>query len=343
MKRNFLSILCAAGVLALLLDSQAKSQSTAAPNRVTIPPPSQLRAEKIVRLTTDAQYYMHPTWSPDGSMIAFTRAKYTGIEVMNSDGSNRRVLTNDLGAGDRFSWSADSKEIAYRATIFIDVERYYSIRKVHVSTAQVQQLSEPERDAQPPHWSYFEGEKGVSFISGAHRINTTRVIAESPLTLPRIAGQSNVNKILYFHDNNIWIMDETGGQRKQLTYDVGFSPVWSPDRTKIVYSHWDTLIVISPDASDKVVLGMGNLPAWAPDSKKILYQITSDDGHKITGSDLYVINADGTERIQLTDTANEFEVEPCWSPDGKKMLYRSEITGQIYMLFLEPVNNERRR
>lgn len=340
MKRNFVSILYAAGVLILLLDSQTKSQTTAAPNRVTIPPPSQLRAEKIVRLTTNGQYYMCPTWSHDGNMIAFTRAKYTGIEVMNSDGSNRRVLTNDLGAGDRFSWSADSKEIAYRATEFIDGKRYYFVRKAYVSTGQVQQLSEPAMDVQPPHWSYFDGEKCVSFISGTQRINTTRVIAESPLTFPWITGQSNVNKILYFHNNNIWIMDETGSQRKQLTYDVGFSPIWAPDRTKIVYSHWDTLIVINPDASDKVVLGRGNLPTWAPDSKKIVYQITTDDGHKITGSDLYIINADGTERIQLTDTANEFEVEPCWSPDGQRICYRSENTGQIYVLILRPVNNE---
>ncbi len=333
MKIEYVRIKCGAGLFLLLLNSQTKSQTTAVTNSVISHLPNQLRAEKIFPLTTDGQYYIRPTWSPDGNMIAFTRAKHIGIEVMNSDGSNRRTLTNDAGAGYKFSWAADSKEIAFRSTILLDGEKYYFISKVSVSTGQVQKLSEPARDVQPPDWSYFERGKYVSFISGSQRINTTRVIAKSPFNFSKIADQSNVNNILYFHEDNIWIMYETGNQQ-QLTFNVGFDPIWSPDRTKIVYSHWDTLVVVTPNSTNKVVLGRGIKPSWAADSKKIVYHISTDDGHVITGSDLYIINADGTERIQLTDTPNEFEVEPCWSEDGQRILYRSEITGQIYVLVL---------
>jgi len=91
---------------------------------------------------------------------------------------------------------------------------------------------------------------------------------------------------------------------------------------------------MNPDGGGKVVLGRGINPTWSPDSTKIAYQIALDDGHKITQSELYVINVDGTGRTQLTNTADEFEVEASWSPDGRKIAYRSAITGQIYTLTL---------
>jgi hypothetical protein len=51
-----------------------------------------------VRLTTNAVHDIGPTWSPDGSMIAFTRALTPSapgdVWVMNADGSAQRPLTS---------------------------------------------------------------------------------------------------------------------------------------------------------------------------------------------------------------------------------------------------------
>ncbi|MCK4416683.1 MAG: PD40 domain-containing protein [Candidatus Latescibacteria bacterium] len=299
-----------------------------------LPSASGVEVKQVIALPSDGGIYMRPTWSPDGTMIAFTHAKFRGIEVMNSDGSGRRTLTDDLGAGYKFAWSADSKEIAYRATRFVGDERYQTIKKVSVVTGHTEQLSTWKNDVRPPYWTYSTRGESVSFISGGARINILLRDKGQNLLFSTMAAKPWASQILYYENQNIWIVNEDGTQRMQLTHDIGFDPVWSPDRSKIVYSRWDDLVVINPDGSGEVALGRGINPTWSPDSTKIAYQVTSDDGHKITQSELYVINIDGTGRTQLTHTADEVEVEASWSPDGKKIAYRSAITGQIYVLAL---------
>jgi TolB protein len=58
-----------------------------------------------------------PTWSPDGSMIAFASSR-TGTRqlfIMNADGSNIRQVTNLPDMGGRSTWSADGSKLAFYA------------------------------------------------------------------------------------------------------------------------------------------------------------------------------------------------------------------------------------
>jgi Tol biopolymer transport system component len=58
-------------------------------------------------------------------------------------------------------------------------------------------------------------------------------------------------------------------------------------------------------------------PSWSPDGTKIVFQGTPS----ARGSDLYVVNSDGTGGLtRLTDTP-EFEGTPAWSPDGSKIAF----------------------
>lgn len=323
------TLLCLASLLVVLMGI-----STCPFRSQVIPEVNKPGVGKVIPLTPEGEYYMSPVFSPDGLKIAFTKRKFRGLWVMNIDGSQRKELVNEPGAGYKFSWSADSKEIAYRFSKFMKGKRYEAIKKVDVASGRIEQLSNFERGVQPPHWSYSTAGKWVSFISRGERKGAS-VDHEMPRQLlARLAAKPHINKILYFHKDNIWIMNEDGTQKRQLTQDIGFDPVWSPDRSKIVYSKWDNLIVIDPDGRHKVDLGRGINPNWSPDSKMIIYQITQDDGHRITGSDLYITNADGSGKTQLTNTPDEFEFDPSWSPKGDQIVYRSEITGQIYILHL---------
>ena len=61
-----------------------------------------------------------PTWSPDGTRIAFSVdapgvAGYTSsIWTMNADGSDKRVVASALNPGDRNpTWSPDGARIAF--------------------------------------------------------------------------------------------------------------------------------------------------------------------------------------------------------------------------------------
>jgi len=58
-------------------------------------------------------------------------------------------------------------------------------------------------------------------------------------------------------------------------------------------------------------------PHWSPDGTKIIFH---------NPVDVYVINADGTNLLNLTNGAggNVGGVEPAWSPDGSKIAFSSD-------------------
>lgn len=53
-------------------------------------------------------------------------------------------------------------------------------------------------------------------------------------------------------------------------------------------------------------------PSWSPDGQKIAFSRTSEDG-----SEIYVMNADGSKPVRLTDNG----ANPAWSPDGGKIAF----------------------
>jgi Tol biopolymer transport system component len=66
-----------------------------------------------------------------------------------------------------------------------------------------------------------------------------------------------------------------------------------------------------------------NAPEWSPDGTRVAYhKATNALG---TGSDLFVINADGTGETRLTFNFNSFE--PTWSPDGLELAYQDRSDG----------------
>jgi Tol biopolymer transport system component len=56
-----------------------------------------------------------PTWSPDGSMIAFASSRNGGRQlfIMNPDGSNIRQVTDLNDMGGRSTWSPDGTKLAF--------------------------------------------------------------------------------------------------------------------------------------------------------------------------------------------------------------------------------------
>lgn len=67
-----------------------------------------------------------PTWSPDGSMIAFasSRAGARQLFVMNADGTNIRQVTNLSDMGGRSTWSPDGTRLAFYRGPFGDRDIY---------------------------------------------------------------------------------------------------------------------------------------------------------------------------------------------------------------------------
>jgi Tol biopolymer transport system component len=69
------------------------------------------------RLTDNLAKDQYPTWSPDGSGLAFEsdRDGNTEIYVMDADGSNQRNLTNNPGWDWAPAWSPDGSGLAFES------------------------------------------------------------------------------------------------------------------------------------------------------------------------------------------------------------------------------------
>jgi dipeptidyl aminopeptidase/acylaminoacyl peptidase len=150
-------------------------------------------------------------------------------------------------------------------------------------------------------------------------------------TLPGENGRIAYSDVQQFpgEDFEIYTMLPDGTHVRQVTDKSGRDdiPTWSPNGTKIGWvrlahggQFWvhdvktgHQRLVASPEG------GIGHAVVWSPDGSELAY--TSLDSLPDGLSDIFVMNADGTNQTNLTNTPSVDEWEVNWSPDGSKLAY----------------------
>lgn len=247
-----------------------------------------------------------PVWSPDGRKIAFWRvgrppgelSEVDGIYVMNADGTDQRNLTPrtpgdglapDFAADSNPAWSPDGTQIAFERGTEDQLDLFIMNSDGTNQRRLTQNLGTPYAEMRPV-WS-----------------------PDGSMIAFDAAPRSGIS--------SVWVMNADGTAQRPIGRPGGAGASWAPDGERLAYTRWDE---IHPERSsvDSVRLDGGGLriltrgksdagyPAWSPDGKSIAF-LSPTAG---PDTELYIMDSDGFEPSNLSQSATGGESEHAWQP-----------------------------
>ena len=251
----------------------------------------------VRRITGHSGESFQPVYSPGGSQIAFGAQKRYGdswarqLWAMNTDGTNKRVLTRDrdlsIFSDAGFEWSPDGTKIA-----FVDhvpehpggEDRMGNIWIIDADGTDARQLTDTHETESDPDWS-----------PDGTQIAYTRAFDDEGLY-------------------GVWVMNADGSGQRKLANEPfnALDPSWSPEGTRIAFSRdahddadrfYTDIFVMNADGS-----GVTNLtntdwpheyqPVWSPDGTKIAFA-TGKLMQSGDPSGVWTMDASGAHRDQI--------------------------------------------
>ena len=304
-----------------------------------------------VPLTTDPANDAHPYFSPDGSKIVFwsDRSGQKDIWVMNSDGTGQTQLTTDPAIEVHPHFNHDGTKIGFGRNPGDNLDIWTMNIK---GGSQIPFTRNAARDA-GISWhpsglkaAYISERTGnwdiwvEAFIDSNPQGIFTQLTSDSSFDgAPDISPDGS--KLLFLSNRSgnydIWVKDLNTSTLSQLTTnpETDYKPHWSPDGSQIVFKSYRdghaNVWKMNADGTNQIQLTFDidgldvpkpflHGPNWSPDGSTIVF------GRRTAGVyNIWSMNADGTNRIQLTNSPNH-ETQPSFSPDGSKIVYTAAMT-----------------
>ena len=256
-----------------------------------------------------------PTWSPDGTHIAFWGDESPdSLFIADANGTNVRRLTSQIwiSTDKPPTWSPDGRFIAFSAESgpYKEDDRLFV---VEIATGVVTPLgAETPLDVRSFFPSWSPDGNWIAFIG-----------------VPHASGG----------DTGLWVVQPNGLEQHRLPTSPGVElaqPQWAPsaDPLRLAYaaqhaigSDPDVYILdVATDVETVISSGADNHvgPAWSPDATRLAWLVR--------GSQSHIRIASVAAPTQATDLrSNAIGTPLAWSPDGTK-IYGSDPTGRFVLV-----------
>lgn len=255
------------------------------------------------RLTTDTEAENYPSWSPDGTHLAYERdLEGSAIYVINADGTGQQRLSPTPGLDVTPSWSSDGTRIVYA------------------------RLYEAPQPSQPPMTDI--------------RVMNVDGTGDGPIlsnTLFSVEPRWSINGQVVFMsmmggggDLQIYVMNAAGTGLQQLTTSANNGdPVWSPDGTRVSFGSDRegegklNVFIMQADGSEQNQLTHFGVPYeagdtnWSSDGKKITFEYDINgmkQSDPTAHAEVWTMNADGSDEVTTGVLCSDVGCAPRWQP-----------------------------
>jgi Tol biopolymer transport system component len=278
-------------------------------------------------LTPKGVFESDPIWSPDGRKILFVREG--SLYLMNADGSGRAKLTDGQVISEH-RWSADGRTIAYVDTRFEGDDVFDDLWAIHPDGTGKIKVAE---NAFSFSWSpdgRLVYTSDADFSDVHFRIINADGTGEARLTTslagfqPAWSPDGSRIAFVTLDAKDLYLINPDGTGEMSLTHGLSENdaPAWSPDGSRIAFGTAQAgaadmqIAVVNRDGSGQSILthppGFDFQPVWSPDGTRIVFTRSESGGD----SEIHVMNADGSNLINLSNRPETLETGPDWNGQG---------------------------
>jgi Tol biopolymer transport system component len=274
---------------------------------------------KMIQKSSGEFYY--PKFNPDDTKILLTSENYKGLWIYDLNSKDISQLNYYNGSGYSSVFSEDGSKLIYRADEFLGRKKYSSLIIQEIKSGDETVIEQNIRNLSAPEiLSNGQIFYTKDFNAGIFDHQTNQPVLKG--ITATVAYTENSNIALYSKEKKYL---QPFGENHYIWVSI------SPQEDRILFTVPSKGTFIS-DLKGKILveLGYANAPKWSADGNFIAFMVDKDDGHQITGSEIFVATADGKQKFAITNTADIAEMHPNWSQSGNKLVFNS-VNGEIFI------------